>query len=89
MLQGGGKKLQVKQQKKKTQEGVGGFGVITHCCVLSNEINPFICSCQAAMEQFSLQRQPGPLSFLLAFSLMQFQSNKQTHRILSSGSSVP
>lgn len=78
-----------KWNNAQTQGGVGGVGVIAHCCVLSNEINPFISLGHAAMEQFSLQWQPGSFSFLLTFSLMQFQSGKQTPRVLSSGSSVP
>ena len=89
--------LQEKKKKKKVEEwnntkerdGAGGCGAITHCCVLSNEINPFIRSSQAATEQLSLQWQPGSFSFLLPFPLMQFQSSKQTRRVLSSGGSIP
>lgn len=80
-------KLQVKKSVN-AQDGVGGFEAITHCCVLSNEINPFICSRQAAEEQFSLQWQASSFTFLLTLSLMRFQSSKQTHSALSSANTV-
>lgn len=60
------RKKEKKWNSVKVWRGVGGFGVITHCWVLSNDINPFICSSQAAAEQFSLQWQPGSFSFLLS-----------------------
>lgn len=86
MLQG---KKVARLNSATAREGVGGLAVITHCCALSNEINPFICSSQAAVEQFSLRRQAGSLSFLLALSFDAGPVQQTTPRLLSSGSSVP
>lgn len=88
--------LQGRKKKKLKSETTRRHGtewealqslLIVVCCQMRLTLSSV--SSQAAMEQFSLQWQPGSFSFLLSFSLMQFQSSKQTRHVLSSGSSIP